>query len=107
MQKIYFSAPGVFCSAGENIGELWSCVCAADNSGIKKTRTLSGKEFFVARVEDQSLPKVNARLDMKIIRMEAAALFQIEDFIFEAKEKYGSERIAVCVGSCDNGSELS
>ena len=107
LQKIYFSAPGVFCSAGKNIGELWSCVCAADNSGIKKTRTLSGKEFFAARVEDQSLPNVNARLDMKIIRMEAAALFQIEDFIFEAKEKYGSERIAVCVGSCDNGSELS
>ncbi|MCR5317669.1 MAG: 3-oxoacyl-ACP synthase [Treponema sp.] len=107
LQKIYFSAPGVFCSAGKNIGELWAGVCSADNSGIKKTRTLSGKEFFAARVEDDSLPKVKARLDMKITRLEAAALLQIEDFIFEAKEKYGSDRVAVCVGSCDNGSELS
>ncbi|MBP5438405.1 MAG: 3-oxoacyl-ACP synthase [Treponema sp.] len=107
LQKIYFSAPGVFCSAGKNIGELWAGVCSADNSGIKKTRTLSGKEFFAARVQDDSLPKVKARLDMKIIKLEAAALLQIEDFIFEAKEKYGSDRIAVCVGSCDNGSELS
>ncbi|MBO4386969.1 MAG: 3-oxoacyl-ACP synthase [Treponema sp.] len=107
LQKIYFSSPGVFCSAGKNIGELWTSVCAGDNSGIKKIKTLSGKEFFAARVEDHSLPSVDARLNMKIIRMEAAALLQIEDFIFEAKEKYGSERIAVCVGSCDNGSELS
>lgn len=107
LQKIYFSAPGVFSSAGKNIDELWNAVCSGDNSGIKKIKTLLGKEFFAGRVDDCDLPQVNARLNMKIIRMEAASLFQIEKFILDAKEKYGAERVAVCAGSCDNGSELS
>ena len=46
LQKIYFSAPGVFCSAGKNIGELWACVCAADNSGIKKNKDSFWKGIF-------------------------------------------------------------
>ena len=92
LQKIYFSAPGVFSSAGKNIDELWNAVCSGDNSGIKKIKTLSGKEFFAGRVDDCDLPQVNARLNMKIIRMEAASLFQIEKFILDEKEKYGAER---------------
>jgi len=107
LQKIYFSLPGVFCSAGKNIEELWTSVCSGDNSGIKKTKTLSGNDFFAGRIDESILPNVKARLNMKIIRMEAAALLQIEQYILKAKEKYGPKRVAVCAGSCDNGSEFS
>lgn len=106
-KKIYFSAPGVFCAAGKNIDELWQSVCGGDNSGIRLTKTFTGKELYAARVQDESLLKTSARLDMKIIRLESAALKQIEGFIFEAVKKYGSGRVAVCIGSCDNGSEFS
>ena len=77
-------------------------------SGLKRVKVLNGKEFWAGKEDDILLSeKSAARYDMRLTRLEENALSQIEDVIFSAKEKYGSERIGVCVGSCDNGSELS
>jgi 3-oxoacyl-[acyl-carrier-protein] synthase-1 len=43
----------------------------------------------------------------RIIRIIDAALEQIRPDIEKAVAKYGPERIGVCLGSCDNGSEAS
>ena len=105
--KIYLSKPGVISSAGTNIEELYASLVAGDQSGIKQYKTFSGETFFAARIDGSKLKPSTGRLDMKIIRLEEAALDQIGKTIEKAKSKYGADRIAVCVGSCDNGTELS
>ena len=104
---VYFSKPGVICGAGSNCEELWNTCVNGSQSGIKKLSSLSGKEFYVGRIDDEELKETDARFDMRIIRIEDAALRQIDDDITKAAEKYGRNRVAVCVGSCDNGTQLS
>ena len=105
--KIYLSRPGVFSAAGKNAEELWASLIKGDQSGIKRFETFSGSTFFAARIDESGLQPSTGRFDMKIIRIEEVALRQIENLIEKAKEKYGEKRIAVCVGSCDNGTEFS
>lgn len=105
--KIYLSRPGVFSAAGKNAEELWKSLLNGDQSGIKRYETFSGSTFFAARIDENALQPSTGRFDMKIIRIEEAALKQIGNIIEKAKSKYGENRIAVCVGSCDNGTELS
>ena len=105
--KIYLSKPGVISSAGANLEELLASLVSGDQSGIKQYKTFSGETFFAARIDGSKLKPSSGRLDMKIIRIEEAALNQISENIEKAKSKYGADRIAVCVGSCDNGTELS
>ena len=105
--KIYLSKPGVFSAAGKNAQDFWASLIKGDQSGIKRYETFSGSTFFAARIDENGLQPSTGRFDMKIIRIEEAALTQIENIIEKAKEKYGEKRIAVCVGSCDNGTEFS
>ena len=105
--KIYLSRPAVFSAAGKNAEELWRSLLNGDQSGIKRYETFSGSTFFAARIDEKTLAPSTGRFDMKIIRIEEAALDQIGSTIEKAKSKYGEKRIAVCVGSCDNGTELS
>lgn len=107
---LFLSYPGVVCAAGCGRKALWSCVTSGSQSGIKKT-FVYGKEFSAAIVGDELESGIesasDARYDMRIIRIERAAIKQIECVIKKALEQYGKERIAICVGSCDNGSEFS
>ena len=105
--KIYLSKPGVISSAGANLEELYASLVSGNQSRIKQYKTFSGETFFAARINESKLEPSSGRLDMKIIRIEEAALAQIGKTINKAKSKYGENRIAVCVGSCDNGTELS
>jgi 3-oxoacyl-[acyl-carrier-protein] synthase I len=104
---VYFSTPGVICSAGNGCEELWTACTAGSQTGIKKIESLSGKEFYVGRIADENLKKTNARFDMRLIRIADAALNQLNQVIGAIIEKYGKHRVAVCVGSCDNGTEFS
>ncbi|MBR1638363.1 MAG: 3-oxoacyl-ACP synthase [Treponema sp.] len=104
---LYLSKPGVMSCAGASIEELWASVICGNQNGIKKVKACTGEEFFAARIDDSLLKTSGARYDMKIIRIENAALEQISPFIEAASARYGADRIAVCVGSCDNGTEFS
>ena len=103
----YISKPGVMCCAGTSVEELWASVTNGNQSGIKKVKTATDEEFFAARIDDNKLQPSSARYDMRIMRIEEEALNQIADDIEAVKAKYGAERVAVCVGSCDNGTEFS
>ncbi len=105
--KIYLSKPGVISSAGTDLEELFASLVSGNQSGIKQYKTFSGDTFFAARIDGSKLKASTGRLDMKIIKIEEAALEQISENIEKAKSKYGADRIAVCVGSCDNGTEFS
>lgn len=104
--KIYISKPGIICAAGKSLNELFINVTNG-NQKIEKIRTLNEKDFFVAKIDDKILEKSTGRFDMRIIQIEENALLQIENDINFSKQKFGSNRIGVCVGSCDNGTELS
>ena len=104
---LYLSKPGVMSCAGNNIDELWQSVTGGNQKGIKKVKACNDEEYFAARIDDAVLKPSGARYDMKIMRIENAALEQIASDVEAALSKYGAERIAVCVGSCDNGTEFS
>ena len=105
--ELYLSKPGVMSCAGNNIDELWNAVTTGCQSGIKKVTACNGEEYFAARIDDAVLQPSGGRYDMKIIRIENAALEQISDEVLSVKSRYGAERVAVCIGSCDNGTEFS
>lgn len=104
---IYLSRPGVICTAGNSVEQLWQSTVTGNQSGIKKITATDEKKFCVGRIEDAMLTPSKARYDMRIMRIEQMALTQIENAINRAKKMYGANRIAVCVGSCDNGTEFS
>ena len=105
--KLYLSKPGIMSCAGKNIDELWESVINCNQTGIQKVTTMNGEEHYAARIDASALPPANARFEMKIMRIENAALEQIKDDVNTVVEKYGADRVAVCIGSCDNGTELS
>ncbi len=107
MIPVYFSKPAVFCAAGNGITELWENVTCGNQNGIRRVKALNGKEFFAARIQDDLLKETSARYKMRIMQIEEQTLLQLEKEIFAAKNKYGEKKVAVCVGSCDNGTEFS
>ena len=104
---LFLSKPGVMSCAGKNIDELWQSVTGGNQREIKKVTACNGEEYFAARIDESVLKPSGSRYEMKIMRIENAALEQIKDEVEAAVGKYGAERIAVCVGSCDNGTEFS
>ena len=104
---LYLSRPGVMSCAGNNIDQLWNVVITGSQKGIKKVKACNGEEYFAARIDDSVLKPSGARYDMKIMRIENAALEQIADDVAAVRDKYGADRVAVCIGSCDNGTEFS
>ena len=105
--ELFLSKPGVMSCAGNNIEELWQSVTSGNQQGIKKVTACNDEEYFAARIDESVLQPSGARYDMKIMRIENEALEQIASEIVAVKERYGADRIAVCVGSCDNGTEFS
>ena len=107
MMNLYLSKPGIMSCAGKNIDELWQAVTSGDQNGIQKVTSCNGEQFFAGRIPDSLLKPCTARYNMKILRIENAALEQLADTVYKAVKKYGEKKVAVCVGSCDNGTELS
>lgn len=106
-RRIYLSAPGLLCCAGKNGDEFFRAALEGDRSGIVPQALSGGRSFFVGRIKDEALPPENPGADPRLLRIAGAALEQIRPEVARVTALYGPERIAVCVGSCDNGSELS
>lgn len=104
---IYISKPGIMCAAGNSLEVLWNSVITKNQSGIKKIKACDNQDFYTARIENSLLKPSSARYDMRIMQIEEQALNQIADDIETAKKRFGKDRIAVCIGSCDNGTEFS
>ncbi len=107
MTRIFLGKPGVVCCAGLSSEELYENAAAGNSTGIKRVRTESGQEFYAGRIDDEKISPTTARYDMRICRIQEMALDQIASQVESAVAKYGKDRVAVCVGSCDNGTEFS
>ncbi len=106
-ESIFISAPGVICSAGVNRNQFFKSAIDGDQTGITQITVSNGKSFFVGKVKDSYLNPVCDSFDMRVLKIADAALNQIQSKIEAAISLYGAERIAVCAGSCDNGSDCS
>jgi 3-oxoacyl-[acyl-carrier-protein] synthase-1 len=109
-KSIWLSAPGLICCAGKNKNELYDSCLNGYQGGMVMVETQGG-EFPVGLIQGE-LPVVDFPPSAyaggtKIIRVIDAALEQIRPAVEKAIAAYGPEKIGVCLGSCDNGSEGS
>ena len=112
--KIFLSAPALVCCAGNSAGELYESCLKGDQSGFVM-REYDGKKYPVGLID--KIPDFSPSLaagsaggmdfGARIIRIINAALEQLAEAVEKAAAKYGREKIGVCLGSCDNGSEAS
>jgi 3-oxoacyl-[acyl-carrier-protein] synthase-1 len=61
----------------------------------------------VGRVDDTVLSPASGKVNARIFRIAASAIEQLRSDAGAAIKLFGASRVAVCVGSCDNGSESS
>ena len=113
MKPIYLSPPGLVCCAGRDIDELYKSCITGNRNGIVM-REIAGAGTFPTGLAPEmpapafKLPEPDIFTNnTKIIRLIDAALEQIRGEVERAAAKYGHEKIGVCLGSCDNGSEAS
>ena len=110
--NIYLSNPALICGAGSTAEEFYDSITTGNQKGIKKvTTTLAGEEgaktFFAGHIDDEKLTPTGSKYDMRFLQVMDAALNQLQKTAEKAVSKYGAERVAVCIGQCDNGSYLS
>lgn len=114
--NIFLSPPGVLCCAGNSRDSFFEAACRGDQSGIRPVVTSGGRAFLAGRIrgplpEAPALPSLAAppefAANTRIFRIAAAALTELRPSIEKALALYGAERIGVCLGSCDNGTEAS
>jgi len=110
MKKIWLSAPGLICCAGKNKNELYNS-CLNGYQGGMVMRELSGGKFPVGQIPNElpevDFPPMPYAGGTRIIRIIDSALEQMRPTIEKAIAKYGTDKIGVCMGTCDNGSEGS
>ncbi|MCL2270516.1 MAG: 3-oxoacyl-ACP synthase [Treponema sp.] len=122
-KRIFLSAPALVCCAGQNRNELYES-CLAGYQGGLVTGELSGDGGLIPGginpdgkypigIVSQELPEAHLPDQLaytgntKIIRIINAALEQMRPVIEKAVARYGPDKIGVCLGSCDIGSEAS
>lgn len=101
---IYLSLPAVVTCAGLGIDALWNAVTSASQAGLKERCAINGKKFFVGEIDKKLLKDKEGD---RIHKIADCALSLIENDVKSAVKKYGKNRVALCVGSCDNGSDAS
>jgi 3-oxoacyl-[acyl-carrier-protein] synthase-1 len=110
-KKIYLSAPALVCCAGLNRNEFYeSCLSGYQGGLVMRELSGTGKQFPVglicADMPEVNLPQPLAYAgNIKIIRIINEALNQLAPAVEKAVAQYGPDRIGVCLGSCDIGSE--
>jgi len=119
LKKIYLSEPGLICCAGRNKDELYKSCITGNKSGMKIRELNAGGSFPTGQIPCKEIPPVELSVkpaaytnasyttDTRIIRIIDKALEQIRPNIEKAIAIYGHDKIGVCLGSCDNGSEGS
>jgi 3-oxoacyl-[acyl-carrier-protein] synthase-1 len=100
-KRIFLSTPGLICCAGQNSDELYESCLKGYQGGIT-----SYKGFPVGLIPKMPEPATCAK-NTRLLRIIDVALEQIRAEIENAVAAYSPEKIGVCLGTCDNGSELS
>ena len=116
MSKIYLSSPGLICCAGQNKNELYESCINGSQKGIVIKKLPCGGQFPIRQIPE-NMPDIKApfniqdtaayALKTRALRIINASIEQIRNDIEKVISEYGEEKIGVCLGTCDNGSEAS
>ena len=103
-KRIFLSVPGLICCAGKDRNELHNSCLSGYQGGFDLRELPGGGSFPTGRIPPELLDNSGGT---RIIRIIDKALEQLGPQIESAISAYGPEKIGVCLGSCDNGSEAS
>ncbi|MBR1537355.1 MAG: 3-oxoacyl-ACP synthase [Treponema sp.] len=113
-ENIFLSKPGFICAAGDskNPEQFIENLENGNRDGIKVVEpSIAGengaKKFYVGKIEDSKLKPTGDKFDMRVLQILDFALDGISGVVQKAISKYGKNRVGACIGSCDNGTELS
>ncbi len=101
----FLSNPAILCAAGASAEEFFNSLLEKNQSGIKRVKCAE-RDFF-AGVVSSPLESVDDKADSRFLRLLSACLSKIAPTVEKAKSRYGVERVGLCLGQCDNGSERS
>jgi 3-oxoacyl-[acyl-carrier-protein] synthase-1 len=113
---ISLSPPGVLCCAGNNRDDFFNAALRGDKSGIRPVTTSGGRSFPAGCIGERALEPAGEcpfagpeayTTGTRIIRIITAVLEQIRGDVEKLVRRYGPDRVGVCTGLCDNGSEGS
>jgi 3-oxoacyl-[acyl-carrier-protein] synthase-1 len=105
LPSVYLHALGMVNALGGDVDSIASALAAAQSPGMGPMRTRRG-DAFVGRVLaplDIAPPASVARFDCRNNRLLLAALEQIRPDIEAARERFGSARIGVVLGTSTSG----
>ena len=112
--KTYLSFPAVVCGAGTTTESFFASVISGSQDGLRrvqcgKDENGNDKFFWAGRIADGVLAPTGDKYDSRFLQVLDYTLRQLkaESAVQKAFDAYGAERIGVCVGQCDNGSERS
>ena len=106
-ESVYLEDLGLVCSLGVGKRAVWDAVSSASTAGIRRSQ-VSGRDFFLGTVpRDLYALDLASPFNNRTNAILRVALDEIAQGAARAIAKYGSDRVAVLIGSCDNGSELS
>ena len=112
-KRIFLSPPALVCCAGQNRNELYDSCLNACQDGLSIHEMPGFGKFPAGLIPDCKSPEAGFPYpssyagSTKIISIINAALEQLKPAVEAAISKYGPEKIGICFGSCDNGSEGS
>lgn len=110
--EIFLSNPALICGAGSTPEEFFASISTGSQKGIKKVEcSLKGEKgvqsFFAGHIDDGLLKKTASPFDTRFLQIMDSALEKLRPAVEKAVQKYGENKVAVCIGQCDNGSALS
>jgi 3-oxoacyl-[acyl-carrier-protein] synthase-1 len=119
-KRIFLSSPALVCCAGQNGNELYESCLNGYQGGLFMYEVPGHGKFPVGLIQGE-IPNVDFPYpahskdisayayveSTKIFHIINAALKQLRPAVEAAISKYGPNRIGICFGSCDNGSEAS
>lgn len=106
-QALYLNDLGIICSLGSGKDAVWRAVSKDCRRGFRKENVM-GTDIWLARVDASAYSvSIPAPFDNRVNAILRFALGEIRESAVKAISRYGAERVAVLVGSCDNGSEAS
>ena len=106
-RPIYINDFSLYCILGGDKAQVLDAL-KIGKRGCFTTYDVAGVQRPAATIDPETLaPVQEKKFDNRVNRLSQAALAGVEKTIRKAVEKYGSDRVGIFIGSCDNGSEAS
>ncbi len=104
---VYLNDVGVVSALGAGKDATWRAVSAPTGRGLVRDEVM-GQSFWLGRVpRDLYSRDLPPEFENRVNAILAVALDEVKTASDAAIQRYGAERVACLIGSCDNGSETS